>query len=210
MAQTKTMNPYDVLGVDKKATAADARRAYKAKAKKAHPDKGGTAEAFHQLSTALIVLTDEAKRAKYDATGDIDGGSPDNTHAKAVEILTMQLAQFVGEFVDGNGGDPESADVVEFLRLAVKRKLGELRAQKAPFDHFVDKAGRVLRRLSKKEGASGTLLLAFEQHVRTIRARADAIQEAIGWHESALKMCDDYAYDPASPVGIVMMQFTTA
>jgi hypothetical protein len=42
----------DVLGVPKTAKVDDIERAYRSKAKDAHPDKGGSAEAMHRLTAA--------------------------------------------------------------------------------------------------------------------------------------------------------------
>lgn len=48
---------YKLLGVGPKATHAEIRRAFLTKAKTAHPDQGGSAEAFRQLMEAYHRLT---------------------------------------------------------------------------------------------------------------------------------------------------------
>lgn len=45
------------------------RRAYRNLITKEHPDKGGDAEKFAAIQRAYDVLSSEAKRAQYDATG---------------------------------------------------------------------------------------------------------------------------------------------
>jgi molecular chaperone DnaJ len=64
---------YEVLGVDKSATDQDLKRAYRALAKKYHPDVNpGDKEAeekFKEASEAYAVLSDKEKRAKYDQFG---------------------------------------------------------------------------------------------------------------------------------------------
>jgi curved DNA-binding protein CbpA len=62
------MNPYDVLGVPRDADTAAIRKAYRRKAKTAHPDGGGNAEAFAALERAVHILTDQQKRLTYDRT----------------------------------------------------------------------------------------------------------------------------------------------
>lgn len=49
---------YEVLGVDRLATLADVKKAFRKEAHKLHPDKGGDATKFKELKTAF----DEAKR----------------------------------------------------------------------------------------------------------------------------------------------------
>lgn len=60
---------YELLGVDRAATAADIRSAYRTMAKVMHPDVGGTAGTFHLLRQAYETLSDPALRADYDRTG---------------------------------------------------------------------------------------------------------------------------------------------
>ena len=61
-------NPYEVLGVDVTASKRAVRDAFRAAAKRAHPDTpGGSAKAFDALAKAADVLTDDARRAQLDA-----------------------------------------------------------------------------------------------------------------------------------------------
>lgn len=64
---------YDVLGVNKGATDAEIKKAYRGLAKKYHPDMNpGNAEAeakFKEANEAYEVLSDSDKRAKYDQYG---------------------------------------------------------------------------------------------------------------------------------------------
>jgi DnaJ-class molecular chaperone len=73
-------DPYDVLGVSKKASEAEIKKAFRSLAKKYHPDtKGGDTAAqkkFQEISAAYDIVGDKDKRAKFDA-GEIDaGGNP--------------------------------------------------------------------------------------------------------------------------------------
>ncbi len=64
---------YEVLGVDKNASDADIKKAYRVLAKKYHPDMNpGNAEAeakFKEVNEAYEVLSDSEKKAKYDQYG---------------------------------------------------------------------------------------------------------------------------------------------
>ncbi|MEX2533007.1 MAG: J domain-containing protein [Nitriliruptoraceae bacterium] len=65
---------YDVLGVDRSASADDLKRAYRRKARECHPDAGGNEEQFKSVTHAYEVLSDRSRRARYDQFGD-DGTS---------------------------------------------------------------------------------------------------------------------------------------
>ena len=64
---------YEVLGVDKSASADDIKKAYRKKAKEFHPDlHPGDKECeqkFKEVNEAYEVLSDADKRAKYDQYG---------------------------------------------------------------------------------------------------------------------------------------------
>ena len=72
---------YELLGVDRAATAADIRSAYRTLAKVMHPDAGGTAGTFHMLRQAYETLSDPALRADYDRTGTVVRARPARPHA---------------------------------------------------------------------------------------------------------------------------------
>lgn len=66
---------YEVLGVDKKASKDEIKKAFHKLAHKYHPDKNtGDAEKFKEVSEAYSVLSDEKKRAEYDSYGRTFGG----------------------------------------------------------------------------------------------------------------------------------------
>ncbi len=76
MATTKDY--YQILGVDKKASPDEIKKAFRKLAHKYHPDKGGTDEAkFKEITEAYSVLSDDKKRREYDAYGQaFPGGRP--------------------------------------------------------------------------------------------------------------------------------------
>ena len=57
---------YQILGVDRKATDADIKKAYRKLASQHHPDRGGDANAFKQVQEAYDILSDKSKRAEFD------------------------------------------------------------------------------------------------------------------------------------------------
>lgn len=67
---------YEVLGVERRATSQEIRKAYHKLALKLHPDKNQddkeAKDKFQQLQKVISILGDEEKRAVYDQTGSID------------------------------------------------------------------------------------------------------------------------------------------
>ncbi len=67
---TMSKDYYNILGVDKNASADEIKKAFREKAHKFHPDKQGGDEAkFKELNEAYQVLGDQNKRSQYDQYG---------------------------------------------------------------------------------------------------------------------------------------------
>jgi len=64
---------YDILGVSRKASAEEIKRAYRKLAKQYHPDRNKSdpraADKFKEVQEAYNVLSDEKKRSAYDQFG---------------------------------------------------------------------------------------------------------------------------------------------
>jgi molecular chaperone DnaJ len=70
---------YKTLGVDKKASQEEIKKAYRKLARQYHPDTnkdGGAEERFKEISEAYDVLGDPDKRKKYDRGGVFGGANP--------------------------------------------------------------------------------------------------------------------------------------
>jgi molecular chaperone DnaJ len=112
MAETKR-DYYEVLGVDKNADEATIKKAYRALAKKYHPDVNpGDAEAekkFKEASEAYAVLSDAQKRSQYDQFGHAafeNGGGGggfsgfDFSHMSGMDFADM-FGDIFGDFFGG-------------------------------------------------------------------------------------------------------------
>lgn len=117
---------YEVLGVNKSASADEIKKAFRKKAVKYHPDKQGGDEAkFKEASEAYEVLKDESKRQRYDQFGhagvgggpsgggpgaggfnyeDIFGGFGGGQGGVHVDLGDLGLGDIFGSFFGGGGG----------------------------------------------------------------------------------------------------------
>jgi curved DNA-binding protein len=106
---------YSILGVDKKASAEDIKKAYRKLARKLHPDLNPTDkdahQKFQQINEAHEVLSDPQKRKKYDQYG------KDWQHADQFEQQRQSQRQssFGGGRQFSDDSDSEFSDFFESL-----------------------------------------------------------------------------------------------
>lgn len=129
---------YEILGVNKTATAEEIKKAYRKVAIQFHPDKNpGNKEAeekFKEAAEAYEVLSDETKRAQYDRFGHSrPGGGGYQHHEMNMEDIFSQFGDifgggspFDGFFGGGGGGGRTRQRKGSNLRIKLKLTLDEI------------------------------------------------------------------------------------
>ena len=100
-------DPYEVLGVKKDASQSDLQKAYRALAKKLHPDLNPgnkqAEERFKEVAAAYDLLGDEKKRARFDS-GEIDASGAERP----------QQRQYYRDFADAGSQYSNDAGFADF------------------------------------------------------------------------------------------------
>lgn len=128
------MTPYENLDIDPDASADEIKQAFRRAAMAAHPDRGGSAASMADVNAAYELLSDPARRARYDETGDDQAQKPAKDEARDM-LLTLFNAALVNS--DGNW-------LREVSEMLGQNKAGLLQLQNA--------AGTKLDRLVKRTG----------------------------------------------------------
>lgn len=102
-----TKDYYSVLGVDRKASKDEIKKAFRKLAQKHHPDKGGDESKFKGITEAYSILSDEKKRREYDSYGRTFAGSDGGASSAA----GFDFSNFAG--AGGQSGEFDFSDIFQ-------------------------------------------------------------------------------------------------
>jgi len=88
-----TTEYYETLDVDKNASDADIKKAYRKAAMKNHPDRGGDESLFKKINEAYEVLSDSKKREVYDSGGK-DAVEHQNSQGDQADMMSSMFGGF--------------------------------------------------------------------------------------------------------------------
>jgi len=181
---------YRLLGIKRGASKAEVRKAYRRKAKVSHPDKGGSAEAFSALATAHDVLSDERRRERYDATGEIVATKPDNADVAAIEIIAQKLGLIIH-----SEHDVSALGIGEMIEQAIREDIARRQAGIADHNRAIERAARLRARVKRKaDGADNMLARVLDWHERSAKDLIKKSEEAVSSMERALAILDGYSF----------------
>ena len=138
MATMNEKDYYAILGVDKDASAKDIQKAFQLKARKLHPDinkEPDAEERFKEVSEAYAVLSDEQKRARYDAMrsgSPFAGAAPRLSPARIIAVIATSVLVLFGVLLGGRafiaaagGPDVAAPSVSHAEPVLAGKSLGE-------------------------------------------------------------------------------------
>lgn len=118
------INPYEVLSLDRSATADQIKSAYRKAALKHHPDKASPAEKdeahskFQEIALAYAILSDHKRRERYNATGNTQETLDEDEDFDWVDFFRSQTEQLVsGDMIEKikreyQGSEQEKEDIL--------------------------------------------------------------------------------------------------
>lgn len=201
-----TRDLYELLGVQRDATADEIHAAFRKLSKLHHPDKGGDPEEFRLMKLADEVLTDPERRARYDTTGDTgDNGSPDQIKADALATLAQVLGMAIEAPVPMFGGEP---DIVKTMRDILLAKKLEIVSDKSRFGSKVVKLQKIKNKITVKSGENH-LAAVLQSQIEHLNNNITQAERAIEIAKVALKDLERYMFevDKAPPLLMQPGQF---
>jgi curved DNA-binding protein CbpA len=190
---TGVMDPYRILGVEKIATAAEIKAAYRTLSKLAHPDAGGDRETFERIRAAYDVLKDPADRHHFDTTGETRGRQPDNAKAEAVSALGSAFNTIISQIVQ-RGLDHKKTDIVVMMRTLLEN---EITSRGPTLDAATKERAiwiEMRPRFTTATGKPNHLAAMVDAKIARIDQAVHAIYRADEIANAALDLLDDYEY----------------
>lgn len=186
-------DPYDILGVGRDASDEQIKAAYRKRAKGAHPDSGGDAEAFGRLKKAHELLLDPVRRKVFDDTG-YDVELTDAVDLQALVAIEKLITDMV---LDER--EPGTFDPVAHMRASLLEEIRKANFSKSELERHSDRIRLHLDRIGKRPGKDvvGHMLRARIKAIATAIGETDA---KIGATERACDMLDGYLYVMDTPM----------
>lgn len=147
---------YSALGVGRDATPEEIKAAYRKGAKRAHPDKGGTPEKFYPIQRAYEVLSDPARRERYDKDGTDD--QPDILGKARAELAGLLLA-----IIDDEKVALEQENILVRAVNAIEASNANIRSSMRKVERIIARREKALKRL-KRKGKSKDIVAQMIQH----------------------------------------------
>ena len=182
------MNPYEVLGVGQAANDGEIKGAFRRRARAAHPDHGGTDQEFARVKQAHLVLSDPARRAKFDKTGKVEDVNPDFQEQAALNEITAAISHVLMQ-------EQEVADVKDAAMRLLNQKRQQLEAQAAPIKRALDRGTKVKSRFKRRSKGENVIARMLDWQIAQwaeITAKLDAQIDVL---KRACEIIRDYDFD---------------
>lgn len=199
------MSLYEDLDVPRDADEATIRKAYREAAKKAHPDAGGSEDAFERIATALAVLTDPKRRQSYDETGRFDQVGPDNDRAAALQVIDRHMAVIVNAYIQdlhNPDKDPRRTDVPMLIAAGIAGELQNAQQAVAGGKVIIARLKDLERRFKVKgddQLAQDPIRALLRRQVEQNERNLATLVHSIEVHRLAVEIAHTYDFEQDAP-----------
>lgn len=175
---TAAFDPYDILGVPQSATPSEIKSAYRRRARETHPDisKATDADAFQSVVRAYGVLSDPAKRKRFDETGDFEEIDHVAERKAAMSVL-VDMFERVIERAASESFNLASINIVAKLRELISKNIDDANDQMRSLDYQIDERLSLRRRITRKGDGENLFATRLTKHVDALgNAREEQAQ----------------------------------
>lgn len=186
-------NHYETLGIPKDASKDAVEKAFRKRARQTHPDRGGDVTEFNAVHKAALVLRDDARRKRYDETGDDSEPNKDNI---AATVLSMAFQRAVQTGLQ-SGRTAASFDVLADVRKQLNGAVAEMEAAAKQLGKVKEFINESLQRL--KGDKDGLLPAVMRTQLAGAEREETEIKIKAAEFKAALKLLEAFSYDCDKP-----------
>jgi len=181
------MNLYEILGVAKDAGSAAIKAAYRKLAQQHHPDKGGDKDRFQAIQQAYEVLSDDERRADYDATGEVRQQGP-TLRQEAMEIVCAVVDEALESY------DPVHDNLIDRAVLTIESGIRKLEDQVKSLTQRHARVSKAIGRASAKAGNEDVVSPIFARALENIARPLENAKRHIVKCREAIKILREHDY----------------
>lgn len=187
-------NLYEVLGIDKTSDTQIIKNGYRRMAKKKHPDKGGSPEAFALVKHAHDILMDDERRKKYDTTGDEAEESPDNAKSTAINLIAAFFGGILQECASA-GKSPLEIDIINKIKSKISAGMEEPKKQIRILNGVLAVDKKMVGRFKNKKKDTQNIFDAIvKNRIDAVNMNIKNLEDQINVGELALSILNDVSY----------------
>lgn len=196
MSRRRKFDPYEELEISRGASTEEVRAAYRRKARKTHPDKGGDRESFERAKRAEVVLSDPDKRKEYDETGKINDGPEISEERQAQSVIESYLLPIIT-----GDADPCSFDILKEIGKKLEMDVREANEAIKTLEKRKARIEKTAARIKCKKAGRNILADVLLAKVGLLNKSIRDVEKDRDVRNLALAMLNDYRFefDPPPP-----------
>lgn len=193
---SQPFDPYSIIGVSQTATQAQIKRAFKKRAKEAHPDKGGSAEAMAELNDAYAILTDVGKRENWDKYKS-RGFATMSTEGEQIAEQQAMMTQLLIGALQKNEGRLDLVDLRQYILDELQKQRHNLDKQEKDENKKLEVFNNVRTRWVVTAGSFNYMVAAIDSQIILVENAIKACQSLreINTRVTAAVMTHKYNFD---------------
>lgn len=185
------MDPHQTLGVEKTATQAEIKKAFRKLAQGNHPDRGGDKDRAQAINDAYAIIGNKSNRKRFDETG--SHKQPDNRTA-AIQGIVGLFFQVI-EQVDMENTHPLSqVHIFESVKENIKIGKNEVMKIHEKRKENINKLEKIKKRITKTGGGENIIFAAIDQKIEGLKKQEAETLRLIAIAALALEILKDYDY----------------
>lgn len=179
-------DPYRELGIPRGASKKDIKRAYQRKAHETHPDReGGDGVAFARANAAYRLLSDDSRRAQFDATGNAE--AEQDERAQAIGAAATILLHMIDSA-------PASLNIISEARRQLCQQIQVNREQRKQREAVIARRTAALKRLKRKAGGENLLAIMIENEISKVKGAITNDEREVDSIKNVIAIIDEYEY----------------